>query len=104
MRRELRRRLSSLEAIVRPADSVASKIAALAPSEWAIYRDWHEDYLAWIRGFDDPDGAYVALISGNCGPEMPVHLGEKLLGPTISISPDDTVESAAKKYLTVLRG
>ena len=25
--------------------------------------------------------------------------GEKLLGPTISISPDDTVESAAKKYL-----
>jgi hypothetical protein len=96
-RAALHRRLASLTAAIRPAKSVAARVAALPVKDQQRYHGWRaacaEHYAA------HPDGeAYSLSLAGDHGPWLPGHIKIAVFGVAKDIPADATVEEAATIY------
>jgi len=103
MRRTERRRLDALVAILRPAGSLAARIAALPDQQCATYQDWQARMSEWIAR--RPNGqAYEAMINGEELPMLRREVRAALFQDVANISETAKLGEVQTIYYDFARG
>jgi len=96
MRNE-KRRLDHLWTVVRPAKSVAARLANLTDEQRAVYDAWVVGQERW-RGSEPQLNAYQRILNGDVGPQLRRDVQDFLFGSAPTISIDATASDAAEIY------
>lgn len=96
-RAALHRRLAALTAALRPAKSVAARVAALPAIDQQRFWRWRSARDSWAA--QHPDGeAYRLSLAGEHGPWLSPIIAAAVFGVTPKIYADATVDEAANIY------
>lgn len=103
-RHDLSRRMTAVEAILRPAGSLAARLASLNPDERDRYEQWRTNCSRWVAGFAGPGDAYEAVCEdGFEAPSLDFDISRKLFGCPPRIRFSDSMDNARRKYEDMTR-
>lgn len=101
--RELRNRIETAEATIRPANSLAARLKKLSPEQRATYDQWQIVRAKWASQFCEPDGMFRAILDGNEGPQLPLHIRNVLFDKPPKILATDDEATINEKWQKFLR-
>ena len=97
-----RSRLAAIVAIVKPTDSLASRLETLTDNQREHYENWHSRYRKFID--QNPDGKAYELAMDGFDPCLPTDIREALFGKLPHLLMTDTFETIAEKYWRYAHG
>ena len=95
--RSEKRRIAALLGELRPANSLAARLANLTADQQANYQSWRNHADQWQRDYPAAD-AYERMLEGDAGPRLSRNVADAILGPAPVISLGMTVTDAAECY------
>lgn len=95
--RSEKRRLDYLWAVVRPAKSLAARLANLTDEQRAAYDAWVAGQERW-RESEPHLNAYERTLNGDVGPQLYCDVQDALFGSAPTIPIDATAADAAEIY------
>lgn len=95
--RSEKRRLAMLISAVRPAKSLAARLANLTPEQHSAYQTWRDQRDQWHRNHPDAN-AYERVLGGDAGPQLRKNVSDALFGATPVITVEMTEADAVEAY------